>query len=171
MLSSKKYPKLCSLCLFCVARISLINSLLMKKCAVPCPFQSKHILFFFISFFHFYNKNLISLYIFISKRKRVQELVLVLEELQKLELPFNCFQQLNYRKKNDCQDNGEEDRMTSSTPIILQRSPQQFEEMRYMIETQSNNPFLKGKKGHLIYMFPLFIKLVTSRENEIKRVL
>jgi len=33
------------------------------------------------------------------------------------------------------------------------------------------NPYLNGKKGHLIYLFPLFTKCITTKENEVKVIL
>jgi len=38
-------------------------------------------------------------------------------------------------------------------------------------ENEHKNPYLNGKKGHLIYLFPLFTKCIICKEQDIKVLL
>ena len=103
-------------------------------------------------------------------------MILILKELKSLELPFNCFQSLSKKDKfkEHSPERQDADSLTNSQGAMnqsLTSSTLLIEDIKYLIEIQSDNPFLKGKKGHLIYMFPLLTKLIMSNEAEIKQTL
>lgn len=42
---------------------------------------------------------------------------------------------------------------------------------QYQIKINSDNPFLKGNKAHLIYLFPVFTRLIMTRDEGIRYVI
>ncbi|KAL4490257.1 hypothetical protein ABPG72_004296 [Tetrahymena utriculariae] len=144
----------------------------------------------------------------ISKR-RVIELVFVLQQLKQLELPYDCFkmpndnsvkhslqlnlsgvssnsdlqgdnnkqtEQLNQNGSQNCITNPDEEstvaQSTQNNQVINKfQSPSKKGSKRKYIIVNSDNPFIKGKKGHLIYMFSLFTDLIMTNQVEIKKCL
>lgn len=78
----------------------------------------------------------------------------ILEKLKKLEIPYNSLTELEKHSEQTFKKDNNNNTEISENSIL----PKQ-------------NPYLNGKKGHLIYLFPLLTKCITCKEPEVKVLL
>ena len=79
-------------------------------------------------------------------RLKINNVLYIFEKLKKLEIPCNSLIEYEKNVENTNSDDIKEEKRVKSI----------------------NNPYLNGRKGHLIFLFPLLIKCITSKENDVK---
>lgn len=79
---------------------------------------------------------------------KINSVLYIFDKLKKLEIPKNSFVEISgdFEKRNE-------------------NNPNEVEKAKI------KNPYLNEKKGHLIYLFPLFTKCIMTKEQDVKNQL
>lgn len=102
-------------------------------------------------------------------RNRIMEIIYILEKLKKLSIPMNSFE---YSENFDEHEEVKmESTMMTGNAVNEDEFAKKYSTIKIRASENKNNSLIQGRKGHLIYLFPLLAECIGSKEPEIKDIL